>query len=184
MSPPNYFFIEIRLQLQAFILIGYFIIGVDKCSVSTPTYDCLHQFPYAFILPIFAEYICWIVFTTYMIKTVGICCNRFTNSMEGYFVMTFMEFCMKLHSAIDNRLGITKYLNWANNRYSKISECCPRINNFSTYILAATNSEEYVAILALSCFLDHHCIGLWLIKCKIPVTSCLVRTSWYIFAST
>ena len=55
---------------------------------------------------------------------------------------------------------------------------------FSTQTLAATSSDEYLAISDVGCFLDHYSIGVWLMKCKIHVTPQHVRTLWYKFVST
>ena len=64
------------------------------------------------------------------------------------------------------RIGTPRYINVV-----LISTIC------STYVLAATNSDEYVAVSAVDYFIDHQAMGVWFMKCNIPVTERPVRTS-------
>jgi len=46
----------------------------------------------------------------------------------------------------------------------------------SVHIRPDTNSDPYVAVSTVDCFLEYQPIGVWLTKCKIPVTERPVNT--------
>jgi hypothetical protein len=54
----------------------------------------------------------------------------------------------------------------------------------STQIRAATNSDPYVAVSTVACFLEYQSIGVMLARWRIPVTYLPVTTSCIRFAST
>ena len=47
----------------------------------------------------------------------------------------------------------------------------------SSHVLVAMNSDDYVAVSAITCFLDHHAMKFRFIKYSIPVTDHPARTS-------
>ena len=54
----------------------------------------------------------------------------------------------------------------------------------STHVLAATNSEPYVAVSTVACFLEYQSIGVLFKKWRIPVTDLPVAMQCIRFAST
>ena len=53
----------------------------------------------------------------------------------------------------------------------------------SVAVLAATNSEPYVAVSTVACLLENHSVGVVLIKCNTAVTDFPVTMPWRRLAS-
>ena len=54
----------------------------------------------------------------------------------------------------------------------------------SMQVLAATNSDEHVAVSTMACFLECQLMGVPLTKCRHAVMDLPVNTSWRRLAST
>ena len=54
----------------------------------------------------------------------------------------------------------------------------------SVAVLAATNSEPYVAVSTVACFLEYQSVGVWLQKWRHAVRDAPVATQWRRLASS
>ena len=54
---------------------------------------------------------------------------------------------------------------------------------YSVAVLAATNSEPYVAVSTVACFLEYHAVGVWLQKWRHAVSDAPVARQWRRLAS-
>ena len=54
----------------------------------------------------------------------------------------------------------------------------------SVAVLAATNSEPYVAVSTVACFLEYQSVGVWLQKWRHGVRDALVARQWRRLASS
>ena len=71
-------------------------------------------------------------------------------------------------------------------RYLKvclISMICLMSMIFSVAVIAATNSEPYVAVSTVACFLEYQSTGVLLTKWRHPVRDLPVARQWFKLAS-
>ena len=54
----------------------------------------------------------------------------------------------------------------------------------SVAVLAATNSEPYVPVSAVACFLEYESVGIWLQKWRLAVRDAPVARQWRRLASS
>ena len=79
--------------------------------------------------------------------------------------------------AINHRLIVTKDVTLLTNWYTKVAKGSTKVNDLVNARRAAMNSDPYVAVSTVACFLEYQSMGVWLNRCRIPVTEWPVTMS-------
>ena len=118
--------------------------GVQNIQrVALPEQERLQKLPNLLVSPMLAEDVGRIIFASDVVEDKDAGSNSFSYSVERQCCMALVEFHMRRHRTINNRLVVSEHVALGSDRNSEVSKCGAQVNNL---LRASSGCNEFGSV--------------------------------------